>query len=916
MSSSSNDSAQKEVQAVPPHTVKSDEPASLLQPAAVVDSGDGSDSDSSTSPSEEAAKVVGEASAAAAAESDSDLWGVTVRLFRAHSLKASDLLTRSSDPFVILRVDGVAQQSQVVKHNCNPVFNETFTWLTRAKPKRLDIEVQDWDRLTKNESLGTTQLDLTQLAAGQGFDGELSLIRKEKQRGSVSLRVECTPLPTSTSTTSSTADLTGVSSIEDITSLVELKIVGAEGLRTSHKKSSSSEAAPPSTFATVDFSFRSFRTQTIEHSSNPKWNQLCTLWITQSDHNHRAILKLAVYEQLSRHTKTKTKLLGQVYLRPAELKMNHVFDMKLPLTLEDALTDAQLGVLLQDMKMHHTRQRSESPQPSSSSSESSSTSVSTSSSSSCPTSQPTSPTTDHGLGLLHVHLTIKPRQQAEDEFYRRALDQYDIDNDGRMDLAELTHMLSTVGARISPEEIESAFKIVDRDGDGALSVEELAELVRTPLFTKHHVLRTIFNVISYGKHGLESLLMKGCLSGQGINPHEVVPEEALDDTPTGRVNNAGTRLLVQDRETGLVVAELVPTYIKSALVLLNRTRMGRIASSTFKGTVKKLTVRQGKLMDSPKSKKDIPNFIKVHRLNVEEIERPLDEYRTFNEFFSRRLKPGARTCYLPGDDWAAVSPADCRMMVFRSLTDSTELWIKGRHFTLGRLFGQWDKDGRMAAMFNGGSLAIARLAPQDYHRWHYPVSGRLLPRFPISGDYITVSPIAVRQRVDVYTDNKRCIIPIETDEFGLVVMIAVGATMVGSIQFPCRCASQPSSSSSSSSLTSPSTSNVCCEDGRCLVGERVHKFDECGWFCFGGSTVLTLFQPGAIQFDEDLLKNSYNQLETLVKVGTSMGRATKMKQSNSNQNNNKNEGKSEDRGESKSSSVAAAAASNPSGSTS
>src|SRR5205085_2854024 len=134
----------------------------------------------------------------------------------------------------------------------------------------------------------------------------------------------------------------------------------------------------------------------------------------------------------------------------------------------------------------------------------------------------------------------------------------------------------------------------------------------------------------------------------------------------------------------------------------------------------------------------------------------------FNQFFYRRLKPGARTCFAKDDPSIAVSPADCRMMVFRSIEESTRLWIKGRNFSLGNLFGKWDTDGKMVSKFNGGSLVIARLAPQDYHRFHTPVTGTVGKRFLIQGEYNTVSPIAVRQDVDVYTDNKRCICPYET----------------------------------------------------------------------------------------------------------------------------------------------------------
>ncbi len=105
------------------------------------------------------------------------------------------------------------------------------------------------------------------------------------------------------------------------------------------------------------------------------------------------------------------------------------------------------------------------------------------------------------------------------------------------------------------------------------------------------------------------------------------------------------------------------------------------------------------------------------------------------------------------------------------------------------------------------------------------------------------------------------ICPIETAEFGLVLLVAIAATMVGSIIFPCSCNPAPAD-------------GKCCEDGRCQVGKQVSKFDDCGSFAFGGSTTLVLFPAGSITFDKDLLVNSEQQLETLVKVGNSLGRAT------------------------------------------
>jgi len=150
----------------------------------------------------------------------------------------------------------------------------------------------------------------------------------------------------------------------------------------------------------------------------------------------------------------------------------------------------------------------------------------------------------------------------------------------------------------------------------------------------------------------------------------------------------------------------------------------------------------------------------------------------------------------------------------------------------------------------GGSFVIARLAPQDYHRFHWPVSGKIKKFTPIQGALYTVNPIAINQPINVYTENKRCVIEIDTgeDRFGTVVMVPVGATMVGSYR-------------------------LFEKDGVELKeGAEVERGQVGGEFRFGGSTVLLLFAKGKVKFDDDLVRHSQEQLETLMQVGDRIGK--------------------------------------------
>jgi phosphatidylserine decarboxylase precursor len=118
---------------------------------------------------------------------------------------------------------------------------------------------------------------------------------------------------------------------------------------------------------------------------------------------------------------------------------------------------------------------------------------------------------------------------------------------------------------------------------------------------------------------------------------------------------------------------------------------------------------------------------------------------TFNEFFYRKLKPDARPVEEPDNPYRLVSGADCRMMAFETVQDATRIWIKGREFTVARLLGDAYKS--QAERYQGGALAIFRLAPQDYHRFHSPVDGTIGPITYIAGEYYTVN---VGRRVTTY----------------------------------------------------------------------------------------------------------------------------------------------------------------------
>jgi len=309
---------------------------------------------------------------------------------------------------------------------------------------------------------------------------------------------------------------------------------------------------------------------------------------------------------------------------------------------------------------------------------------------------------------------------------------------------------------------------------------------------------------------------------------------------TGESSNQ--KIIVHDRQSGKLVEEKIPDYIRIAMRVMYTTGGGKyVEKGEIQNVLKHLTNQQGKKYNNPTSKKDIDSFITYHSLIKEEILDPLDSFKTFNEFFYRKLKPSARPIADRNNPKVVVSPADCRFHSFPTITSATEIWVKGTNFTLQHLVHNTE----LAKEFEGGSLVICRLAPQDYHRFHSPVDGRIVSITPLSGAFYTVNPIAIRQHVDVYTENKRAVVVIRTEEFGDVIYVTVGATMVGSIVFTA------------------------------APGHELKKGEEIGYFAFGGSTVLVIFKENAIKFDDDLLVNSQKPIETLLKIGEHIGVSAK-----------------------------------------
>jgi len=299
--------------------------------------------------------------------------------------------------------------------------------------------------------------------------------------------------------------------------------------------------------------------------------------------------------------------------------------------------------------------------------------------------------------------------------------------------------------------------------------------------------------------------------------------------------------LVVDRQTGKLIPEIIPQRVRVLMRTVYGNKLGKKVMLTNKAIrlLERSSINQGMKFDHPSSVKDIDLFIRYYKIDTNELADPIESFACFNDFFYRKLREGARPIASPDDPEVCVAAADARLMVFNNVSEATRLWIKGKNFSIENLLD----DEQLAETFSGGSIAVYRLAPQDYHRFHMPVDGRIGPSRNIAGNYHTVNPLAINSQVlNVLTENKRTITLIESPQFGTVAYIAIGATLVGSIIFTCK------------------------------EGDMLKRGDEVGYFAFGGSTIITLFTKGVVKFDEDLLLNTSQPLETLVRMGERVGR--------------------------------------------
>lgn len=238
----------------------------------------------------------------------------------------------------------------------------------------------------------------------------------------------------------------------------------------------------------------------------------------------------------------------------------------------------------------------------------------------------------------------------------------------------------------------------------------------------------------------------------------------------------------------------------------------------------------------PWSRARIERFIAEFQLDPAEFAGSIGDYRSFHDFFVRRIRLQHRP--LHADPLACIAPCDGKVLVYPRVDSATRFRIKRSVFDLNGCIG----DPELAARFDGGAMVVSRLSFADYHYFHFPDAGVPSVARAVPGRYHAGGPYAQRHLIPFFSENYRMITHFESETFGDMLLIEVGALTVGSIE------------------------------QNYEPDKRVHKGDVKGHFDLGGSTVVLLFRPGVIRFDEDLCRATEQDLETYVRLGDRLGR--------------------------------------------
>jgi phosphatidylserine decarboxylase len=222
-------------------------------------------------------------------------------------------------------------------------------------------------------------------------------------------------------------------------------------------------------------------------------------------------------------------------------------------------------------------------------------------------------------------------------------------------------------------------------------------------------------------------------------------------------------------------------------------------------------------------------------VDLGECVKRVDEFESFNDLIVREIDLSRRQIH--PDPGTCIAPVDGRVLAYPSVEVDRVFTVKHAPLDLRSLV----KDARLAETYAGGSLLVSRLHFSDYHHFHFPAEGTPRGAVGIPGRLFAVTPYSARRLVPFFTENCRMLTVFDSDRFGQMLIVEVGAFSIGSIQ------------------------------QRYVADRRVARGAHKGFFQLGASVVMLLFQRGAIQLDHDLCTNTRRGVDTYVRLGEPIG---------------------------------------------
>lgn len=310
------------------------------------------------------------------------------------------------------------------------------------------------------------------------------------------------------------------------------------------------------------------------------------------------------------------------------------------------------------------------------------------------------------------------------------------------------------------------------------------------------------------------------------------------DAPSGdpdanRPAGAST-LQVWDRATGQRVDERI--YGEKWLRFAYENPLG---SAVHKAILKRRAVSfaLGFYFSSGLSCDQIQPFVEELGIDLDDYEEK--DWKSFNEFFRRAFKEGRRP--FPTEPWVFPAFAEGRYLAYDRVDKTQTFPVKGYWMTATQILG----DPEQGKSFQNGPCFIARLAPQDYHRFHYPDGGNCIGCTDIGGPLDSVHPIALKNNSPIWARNRRRAWIMTTNNFGRLAFVEIGAWGVGKIK----------------QTHDPETNFA--------------RGDEKGYFEYGGSTIVVFGEPGKWSPDRDLVEKSAEKMETFVRLGEPVATSTR-----------------------------------------